>query len=79
MELTTHARHPLGAAISRLLIASGPDGDTIRDIGCWDPLPFVLQQAYDHGGHAAQVDFWGPGGRSRACSPQLAAIVARAQ
>jgi hypothetical protein len=77
VELTTHARHPLGAATSRLLIASGPDGDTIRDIGCWDPLPFVLQRAYDHGGHAAQVDFWGAGKPASSMLAQLAAIVAR--
>lgn len=79
VELTTHARHPLGAAISRLLIATGPDGDTIRDIGCWDPLPFVLQQAYDRGGHAAQVDFWGPDQPESSMLAQLAAIVAPAE
>ena len=79
VELTTHARHPLGAAISRLLIATGPDGDTIRDIGCWDPLPFVLQHAYDRGGHAAQVDFWGPDQPESSMLAQLAAIVAPAQ
>ncbi len=38
----------------------GARGATIRDIGCWDPLPLHLQQAHERGGHPAQVEFWGP-------------------
>ena len=57
VELTTHSRHPLGAAVSRLLVTSSDTGAAIRDIGCWDPLPFPLKHAHDHGGHRAQVEF----------------------
>ena len=76
VELTTHARHPLGAAISRLLIAAGDDGATVRDIGCWDPLPFALKRAYEHGGHEAQVEFWSPQPVASSMLAQLAAITA---
>jgi hypothetical protein len=74
VELTTHARHPLGAAISRLLITSGDGGAAIRDIGCWDPLPRHLQLAYDHGGREAQVEFWGPQPAAASMLAQLAAV-----
>ena len=76
VELTTHARHPLGAATSRLLISNGPDGPQIRDIGCWDPLPLHLQQAHDRGGHAAQAEFWGPARPAGSMLAQLAAVTA---
>ena len=74
IELTTHARHPLGAAISRLLIASSADGPTVRDIGAWDPLPFSVKRAYDHGGHDAQVEFWSPEPVASSMLAQLAVV-----
>jgi hypothetical protein len=76
VALTTHSRHPLGAAISRLLITSGPDGAAIRDIGVWDPLPLHLQQAYTHGGHLAQVEFWSPQPAAASMLAQLALVTA---
>ena len=79
VELTTHARHPLGAATSRLLISETRDGAQIRDIGCWDPLPFHLQQALDRGGHAAQAEFWGPDRPAGSMLAQLAAVTAEAR
>ena len=75
VELTTHARHPLGAAHSRLVIAAGPDGPTIRDVGTWDPLPFSLRQANDRGGHQAQVEFWSPKPERSSMLSQLAAVL----
>ena len=78
VELTTHARHPLGAATSRLLISRGPAGAQIRDIGCWDPLPLHLHQAHERGGHAAQVEFWGPDRPAGSMLAQLAAATASA-
>ena len=77
IELTTHARHPLGAAHSRLLIANGADGATIRDIGAWDPLPRHLQLAYDRGGGLAQREFWSPEPVAASMLAQLAALTAR--
>ena len=76
VELTTHARHPLGAAISRLLIAEGAHGATIRDIGCWDTLPRHLQLAYDNGGGVAQAEFWEPAPAHASMLAQLAAVTA---
>lgn len=77
VELTTHARHPLGAATSRLLITSGADGATICDIGAWDPLPRHLQLAYDRGGGLAQAEFWSPQPAAASMLAQLAALTAR--
>jgi hypothetical protein len=76
VALTTHARHPLGAAVSRLLIARSHEGATIRDIGVWDPLPLHLRQAYDHGGHEAQVEFWSPEPARSSMLAQLARLTA---
>jgi hypothetical protein len=76
VALTTHARHPLGAAVSRLLITSGSDGAAIRDVGVWDPLPLHLQGAYTHGGHLAQVEFWSPQPAAASMLAQLALVTA---
>ena len=76
VELTTHARHPLGAAISRLLITNDGHGAAIRDIGVWDPLPLHLQQAYSHGGHGAQVEFWSREPAASSMLAQLALVTA---
>ena len=48
---------------------------TIRDIGCWDPLPFPLKRAYDHGGHTAQVEFWSPQPEPSSMLAQLAHLL----
>jgi hypothetical protein len=74
VELTTHARHPLGAAASRLLVAEGDGGATIRDIGCWDPLPPHLRLAYERGGAAAQAAFWQPHDVEASMLAQLALV-----
>jgi hypothetical protein len=59
VELTTHEGHFLGRAISRLLLYEGRDGEFIRDVGSWDPLPVHLALPYRLAGHAAQRAFWG--------------------
>ena len=74
VELTTHARHPLGAAISRLLISETAGGAQIRDVGCWDPLPLHLASAFELGGRTAQAEFWEPEPESASMLAQLALV-----
>jgi hypothetical protein len=72
VELTTHAGHFLGAAISRLIVFAGPGRAYVRDVGSWDPLPRHLALAHAAGGHAAQVAFWGPDDPEASMLVQLA-------
>jgi hypothetical protein len=60
IELTTHAGHFLGRAISRILVWEDGEGAWLRDVGSWDPLPPELAAAGALGGRAAQHAFWGP-------------------
>jgi hypothetical protein len=61
LELTTHAGHFLGAAVSRIVIWEEDGAAFIRDVGEWDPLPPHLAVPFRLAGHAAQVAFWGGG------------------
>lgn len=73
VELTTHAGHFIGPAISTLLLTSGPDGGTLRDVGCWDPMAFPQRTAYRLGGREAQHVFWGEGPAAGSMLHQFAA------
>lgn len=59
VQLTTHRGHFIGAAISNLVLSTGPGGAELRDIGVWDPMPVELRAAYLAGGRRAQRAFWG--------------------
>lgn len=72
LELTTHAGHFMGRAISRLLIFEQGGDAFIRDIGSWDPMPPHLAVPYRLGGHAAQVRFWGEGRPDESMLHQIA-------
>jgi len=76
VELTTHEGHFLGRAISRLLVFEAGGTAFVRDIGCWDPLPWHLATAYATTGHRAQQDFWGPRAPERSMLAQLARVSA---
>jgi len=60
VELTTHAGHFLGAGVSRLIAFEQDGAAFVRDVGSWDPLPWLLQRVYDSAGERAQAEFWGP-------------------
>jgi len=76
LELTTHAGHFLGAAVSRLVIWEQDGAAFIRDVGEWDPLPPHLAVPFRVAGRAAQVSFWGGGAPEDSLLHQLAASVA---
>lgn len=72
VELTTHAGHFIGPAVSTLVLTAGPDGGTLRDIGCWEPMAFPQNAAYRMGGRSAQHVFWGEGESAGSMLHQLA-------
>jgi hypothetical protein len=72
LELTTHAGHFLGPAVSRLVVWEEGGAAFIRDIGEWDPLPGHLAVPFRLMGHAAQVAFWGGGAPEDSVLHQLA-------
>ena len=72
VQLTTHAGHFIGPAVSTLLLTGGGGGGTLRDVGCWDPMAFPHRAAYRMGGRAAQHAFWGEGAPSASMLHQLA-------
>jgi len=74
IELTTHAGHFLGAAVSRLLLFADDGRAFVRDIGCWDPLPRHLSAAYALAGREAQAAFWGPEPADLSMLAQLARV-----
>ena len=78
IDLTTHAGHPLGAAISRLAVWTDQAGSWIRDVGVWDPLPTPTRQAYRLAGRRAQAAFWGEGTPAESFLHQLALVSAGA-
>ena len=71
LDLTTHAGHFLGAAVSHLLLFRHDGGAWLRDVGQWDPLPWHLAQAYQRAGRAAQAAFWGEGDPSESMLHQM--------
>ena len=76
IELTTHAGHFLGRALSRLVVFATEDGAWVRDVGSWDPLPWYLEQAYERVGRRAQAAFWGPAPEAGSMLAQLAKVSA---
>jgi hypothetical protein len=72
LELTTHAGHFLGPAVSRLVVWEQDGAAFIRDIGEWDPLPAHLAVPFRLAGRAAQVAFWGGGAPEDSMLHQLA-------
>jgi hypothetical protein len=74
LELTTHAGHFLGPAVSRLVVWEQDGAAFIRDVGEWDPLPPHLAVPFRFAGHAAQVAFWGGGAPEDSVLYQLADV-----
>ena len=73
LELTTHAGHFLGPAVSRLVVWEQDGAAFIRDVGEWDPLPAHLAVPFRFAGRSAQVAFWGGGAPEDSVLHQLAA------
>ena len=73
LELTTHAGHFLGAAVSRLVVWEEDGAAFIRDVGEWDPLPAHLAVPFRLAGRRAQHAFWGAGAPADSMLHQLAA------
>ena len=74
LELTTHAGHFLGPAVSRLVIWEQDGAAFIRDVGEWDPLPAHLAVPFRLAGRAAQLAFWGGGAPEDSVLHQLARL-----
>ncbi len=72
LQLTTHAGHFLGAAVSRVVVWEQGSAAFIRDIGEWDPLPAHLAVPFRLAGRAAQSSFWGGGAPEDSMLHQLA-------
>ena len=76
VELTAHAGHFMGRAISNLLVFEAGGGAFIRDVGTWDPLPAHLAAPYAMAGRAAQKAFWEPDPPEHSMLAQLALVSA---
>jgi hypothetical protein len=76
VELTTHAGHFMGRAVSNLLVFEAGGGAFIRDVGTWDPLPAHLAAPYAMAGRAAQKAFWEPDPPEFSMLAQLALVSA---
>lgn len=74
LDLTTHAGHFLGAAVSHLLLYRHDGAAWLRDVGQWDPLPWHLAQAYQRAGRAGQAAFWGEGDPSESMLHQMGLV-----
>ena len=55
LELTTHAGHFLGPAVSRLVIWEQDGAAFIRDVGEWDPLATHLAVPFRLAGRSAGI------------------------
>jgi len=74
LELTTHAGHFIGPAVSHLVLSTGPDGvGALRDVGAWEPMAFPQRAAYRLGGREAQHAFWGEAADANSMLHQFAA------
>jgi hypothetical protein len=76
VELTSHAGHFMGRAISRLLVFEVGGQAFIRDIGTWDRLPPHLAAPYAVAGKSAQRAFWEPDPPVLSMLAQLALVTA---
>ncbi len=74
LDLTTHAGHFLGRAVSKLVVyreagEAAEDGEPaedgagegfyLREVGVWDPMDWYVGASYRAAGAAAQRAFWG--------------------
>ena len=73
VELTTHAGHFIGPAVSNLVLSRGAAGGALRDIGVWEPMTFPQRAAYRLGGRDAQHAFWGEADDASSMLHQFAA------
>ncbi len=78
LDLTTHAGHFLGRAISKLVVysESGAGGESgrayLREVGVWDPMDWYVGASYRAAGAAAQRAFWGMGSPDESMLHQMA-------
>jgi hypothetical protein len=72
VELTTHAGHFIGNAISRLVLYEDDGKAYLRDVGSWDPMPWYIRLPYHVQGEKAQHAFWGLGSPRQSMLHQIA-------
>jgi hypothetical protein len=77
IQLTSHAGHFLGRALSHLVVFVQDGVTFIRDVGSWDALPAHLATAYAAAGRDAQATFWGPEPEELSVLAQLARVSSR--
>jgi len=72
LDLTTHAGHFLGRAVSKLLVYQQDGQGYLREVGVWDPMPWHIRRAYQAAGADAQRAFWGMGRADESMLHQMA-------
>jgi len=72
LDLTTHAGHFLGRAVSKLLVYRQGEHGYLREVGVWDPMPWHIRRAYEAAGADAQRAFWGMGRADESMLHQMA-------
>ncbi len=72
LDLTTHAGHFLGRAVSKLLVYRQDGQGYLREVGVWDPMPWHIRRAYEAAGADAQRAFWGMGRADESMLHQMA-------
>ncbi len=72
LDLTTHAGHFLGRAISKLVVYREGERAYLREVGVWDPMEWYIGGAYRVAGAAAQRAFWGMGEPDESMLHQMA-------
>ena len=77
VDLTAHEGHFMGRARNRLVLYEEAGQPMLRAAGTWDPMPWHLEQAYEHAGREAQHAFWGEGADPRRSMLHQIAMAAR--